>query len=194
MAAAVALQAAAPPPARTTPVMVAAHDLAAGRQVRDGDLRVTGWRPGTEPSDATADPAALVGRTLSGPVRRGGVVGPAELLGPGLLTGQAPDLLAVPVRLADAAGAGLARRGDRVDVIAAASASTVVSSAVVLADPPAAAGEDAGGVALGAGGSGSGAGSSYGGSVVILGVRLAEAEQLARAQSAGALSLALHAS
>jgi Flp pilus assembly protein CpaB len=116
----------------------------------------------------------------------------ADLLGPGLLTGQPPDLLAVPVRLADGALGGLVGRGDRVDVISAVTSSTVVEDAVVLADPapgPA----DGGGLDLGSSlttpsggdGSGSAAGS------VILGVPSWAAERLAHAGAVGPLTIAV---
>jgi hypothetical protein len=117
----------------------------------------------------------------------------ADLLGPGLLSGQPPDLLAVPVRLADGSLDGLVGRGDRVDVISAATSSTVVEEAVVLADPapgPA----DAGGLDLSSslatspGGDGSAAGAGS----VILGVPIWAAQRLAHAEAVGPLTIAVH--
>ncbi len=111
--------------------------------------------------------------------------------------------------MSDAGLGSVVRRGDRVDVLATAgstaagspfSTSPVVTGAVVLADPtgsagPAAAcpGSGLGGGAGSAGGGLDGGSATYGsGGSVVLGVRLWEAERLARAEAAGALTLAVH--
>jgi pilus assembly protein CpaB len=186
-AAAVGLQVLAPPPPHLVPVVVAAHDLAAGRPVERGDLAVGQWAPGSGPDQASADAAAFVGRVTAGPVPGGAALTEADLLGPGLLAGQPPDLLAVPVRLGDPTPAGLVRSGDRVDLISGAGAA-VVSDVVVLADP--ASGPTA---ADGFGGLGTGAAASGGaGGVLVVGVFAGQAGRLAAAQSAGPLSLAVH--
>ena len=202
LAAAVALARLAPAPPQLVPVLVAAHDIAAGHRLGPDDLELAGWRPATVPSDRVASAGAAVGQVTSGPVPRGSALTATGLLGPGVLSGQPPDLLAVAVPLTDAGLATLLRRGDRVDVLAMTSRSSsapVVTAAVVLADAtgtgtasgtspyveaspagsPLAAGDTAG-PASGSGGT------------VVLGVRLSEAERLAQAEAVGALTLALH--
>jgi hypothetical protein len=124
----------------------------------------------------------------------------AGLLGPGVLSGQPPDLLAVAVPLTDAGLAPSLRRGDRVDVLATTShsSSPVVTAAVVLtdatgtasADSPYAGTSPAGAAAAGADNGGATALGSAG--TVVVGVRLWEAERLAQAEAVGALTLALH--
>ena len=175
-ATAVALHLLAPAPPDQVPVLVAAHDVGAGRQLTADDLRVARWAAPTRPGAALTDASAALGRVTAGPLGRGRPVTESDLLGPGLLTGQPADLVAVPVRLAEPAAGTLLRRGDRVDVIAAASGSPVVSAAVVLARP--------------AGLQESWTGSSDG-AVVVLGVPLEQAAELARAQAAGALAVAV---
>jgi Flp pilus assembly protein CpaB len=186
VAAAVTLHGLAPAPPAQKPVLVAARDVPAGHELGPDDLAVSGWRPGSAPSGRLAGPGTALGRVTSGPVQRGSPVTEADLLGPGVLTGQAPDLLAVAVRVTDPAVLRLVRRGDRVDVLAAATSSAVVSAAVVLAEPPPDLAADA------PSGLGSGAGVEQAGGSVVLGVRLWDAERLAHAEAVGALTLAVH--
>jgi pilus assembly protein CpaB len=200
LATAVALTRLAPAPPQLVPVAVAARDIAAGHRLGPGDLVLAGWRPGTAPPDRIRSPDAAVGRVTSGPVPRGSPVTGAALLGPGVLAGQPPDLLAVAVPLTDAGLAPSLRRGDRVDVLATTShsSSPVVTAAVVLADAtgtvsadsPYAGAGPAGAVASG-GDNGAPAAIGSAGTVVV-GVRLWEAERLAQAEAVGALTLALH--
>jgi Flp pilus assembly protein CpaB len=193
-AAAVALQTLAPGPPALAPVVVAARDVGAGHRLTADDLRVAGWAAPTRPTAALAAVSGAVGRVTAGPLDHGSPVTESNLLGPGLLTGQPAGLLAVPVRLADPAATVLVRRGDRVDVIAAASGVPIVTEAVVLAQVSGAA--DAGDGWGGIGGSSAGlSGSSEpssGGAVVVLGVPVEQVSELARAQAAGALAIAVH--
>ena len=185
-AAAAGLPVLAPTPAPRVPVLVAAHDLAAGARLSEADVVLARWAPGTEPARVAQAPAAVVGRVAAGPVPRGAPVTDAELLGPGLLVGMEPGRLAVAVRLADPAAAALARRGDRVDLLTGTGSGAVVTGVIVLAEPGPS-GDDAGTF-----GSGS-AGSAPSGALVIVAVTSGEAAELARAQANGPLSLAVHA-
>lgn len=114
---------------------MAAHDLAAGTTVDEGDLVVAEFRPGSEPDGLVAEPA---GRLVVSPVRRGEPITDARLLGPSLAEGR-PGLVPAPVRLPDAAMAGLLRTGDTVDVLAAdpqgGPTDVVARDALVLAVP-----------------------------------------------------------
>ncbi|MBB6627231.1 pilus assembly protein CpaB [Nocardioides sp. KIGAM211] len=124
----------APPPARVA-VVVAAHDLPSGAVVTEADLTTAAFAPGSVPSGLADAP---VGRTLAGPLRAGEPVTDVRLVGPGLAAGH-PGLTAVPVRLPDAAMAGLLRAGDRIDLVASdpqgSGARTVAAGAVVVAVP-----------------------------------------------------------
>ncbi|HEU5159039.1 MAG TPA: RcpC/CpaB family pilus assembly protein [Streptosporangiaceae bacterium] len=117
-AAAVAFALAALRPAAPSGVRVptAARDLPAGATLRPSDIR-----PVTVP--AAAAPAgivrtALAGRVLAGPMRRGEPLTDARVVGRRLLSGYGPDLVAVPVRVADAASVRLLHPGDRIDLLA----------------------------------------------------------------------------
>lgn len=176
----------APPPARGVPVVVAAGDLAAGRLLSAGDLRRVLWAPGTAPRAVVTDPRAVIGRTLAGPLSAGSALTAAGLLGPGLLTGQPPGLLAVPVPVSGPDAAGLVEAGDHVDVVSGATGTVVATNAVVLARAAAAGGVD--------GWAGLGGTSSTGaaGGVLVLAVGGVEAGQLTKAQAAGPLTVAVH--
>jgi Flp pilus assembly protein CpaB len=115
-AVAAALQARSPAARPTEQVLVAAHDLPAGRTVEPGDTRIEAWLSGTAPRGAQA---GVTGRVLAAAVRAGEPITDARLSGPGLLAGQPVGIRAVSVRLADPSGGWLVRPGDRVDVLAA---------------------------------------------------------------------------
>ncbi len=123
------------PPPPTVQVMVAAHDLAAGTTLDAGDLVAVEFRPGSEPEGLVAQPA---GRLVVSPVRRGEPITDVRLLGPSLADGHV-GLVPTPVRLPDAAMAGLLRTGDTVDVLAAdpqgGPTEVVAGDALVLAVP-----------------------------------------------------------
>lgn len=129
------VRAVAPPAAPTVPVLVAAHDLAAGSRLGQGDLVTARFRPGTEPGGLVEDATGL---TLATPLRRGEPVTDSRVLGPSLTDGL-PGVVATPVRLPDAATASLLRVGDRVDVLAAdpqgGATVPLARSALVLALP-----------------------------------------------------------
>ncbi|MGY1694510.1 MULTISPECIES: Flp pilus assembly protein CpaB [unclassified Geodermatophilus] len=124
-----------PPPG--TPVVTAAADLPAGTVLTGASLTVTELP--TAPAGTAADPGALTGRVLAAPLRAGEPVTDVRLVGPGLTALLPAGQVAVPVRPADLAVAGLATPGDRVDVLAtapdAAQAGVVARAALVLAVP-----------------------------------------------------------
>lgn len=111
-----------PTPPRTELVLTAAHDLAAGAALTGPDLRALAVPPPAVPAGALRPGAAVEGRLLAGPVRRGEPLTDVRLVGPSLLsalgTGVSPRV-AVPVRIADAGSVGLVRPGDVIDVLAA---------------------------------------------------------------------------
>lgn len=152
-AVAVSLSVLAPTAAAGVPVLTAAHDLAAGTALTAGDLDVVDVPAGLVPTGAVATPTDAVGRVLAAPLRRGEPLTDVRLAGADLLSAHDRTLVAVPVRIADAASAALVTAGDRVDLLAAAalaggppSAQVVVSDAEVLAVPAAV--QDAGEGAL----------------------------------------------
>jgi Flp pilus assembly protein CpaB len=123
-------------------VLAADHDLPAGTALAAGDLRRIRLPAALVPAGAvTGDP---VGRVLAAPLRRGEPLTDVRIAGADLLTARGAGLVAVPVRVADAASAALVTAGDRVDVLAAgastgapATARAVVVDAEVLAVPTA---------------------------------------------------------
>lgn len=123
LAAASALAARSSQPSRASahppsaPVVVAAHDLGAGRTLTPGDLATAAWPRKLVPAGAAATPAGLVGRRSAGPIGRGEAITAARLVGAGLTAGLPPGIVAAAVRT-DAGVAGLIHPGDRVDVLA----------------------------------------------------------------------------
>jgi Flp pilus assembly protein CpaB len=129
-----------PPPAPTAPVVVAAADLPGGGVLAARDLTVRDFDPSTVPAGATTSPRRLLGRVLAAPVRAGEPLTDVRVVGPGLLRGRGPGVVAAPVRIADADSVGLLRVGDRVDVLAPdprglLPPSTAVAGAPVVALP-----------------------------------------------------------
>jgi Flp pilus assembly protein CpaB len=169
-----------PPPPAVVPVVVATHDLAAGRALAGADVERRDVAPGAVPDGAATDPAALVGRVLAGALRRGEAVTDVRLVGPGLATGLPGGEVAAPVRLADLAVTALVHAGDRVDVLAstegAPRAEVVAPAALVLAVPDT--------------GSDGPAGARAG--LLLLAVDPPVAERLAAAAAAATLTVTLH--
>lgn len=111
------LEAAAEQPPPTQPVWTAARDLPSGTVLAAADFRRADFAQGTAPDDLVTDPDGLVGRTLAVPLHRGEPLTTGKVVDAGLLAGH-PGAVAVPVRITDAAVAGLLEVGDRVDLVA----------------------------------------------------------------------------
>ncbi|MFS3127051.1 SAF domain-containing protein [Nocardioides sp. Bht2] len=110
------LQAVAPPAPRTVSLTVAAHGLPAGHRLTATDL-TTVQAPDELAPDGALTASAALGRTLTGPLRRGEPLTDARVVAGSLLAGF-PGAVALPVRLPDAGVVALLRPGDRVDLIA----------------------------------------------------------------------------
>ncbi len=108
------VQALQTPTAPTELVVVAAHDLPAGRRLTTADLATLHWPRGTRPAGTVTDPR---GYRLASPLRRGEPVTDARLAGRGLLAGQPGGTVAVSLRLSDPAAMAMLHPGDRVDVL-----------------------------------------------------------------------------
>ncbi|TAL26050.1 MAG: hypothetical protein EPN99_00740 [Frankiales bacterium] len=167
------LSAVAPAAPPTVAVLSAAHDLAAGAVLGPDDLVTAELPRELVPAGALVDAAAVVGRLVAGPVRRGEPLTDVRLLGAGLLP-PGPDV-AVPVRLAEPATGALVRAGDTVDVLSAAEqgASVVATRLAVLSVPDLgdAAGE---------------------GALVVVAASRSTAARLAAAAVTGRLSVVVH--
>lgn len=107
----------APPPA-TVEVLTAAHDIAPGVVLRDRDLIRAPFSPGLVPSGVIGSSAMAVGRTTTGPIRRGEPLTDVRLLTDELLD-HYPGRVAAPVRVGDPGTARLLRVGDRITLFAA---------------------------------------------------------------------------
>lgn len=182
-----ALQPQQPP---TRAVVVAARDLAAGVPLSRADVELASWPAQLPSGSAFGSIDDAIGRPTTGPLLAGEPLGPTRVLGPDFMKiGVAPnqvELVASPVRLADAAETGLLRPGDIVDVIASAedtAAQTVASGARVILVPGEATATDSG--FLG----GSSSGSIDAGSLVVLAVTPDTAIQLAAASADRRLSI-----
>ncbi len=119
-------------------VLTAARDLVSGAPLGPDDLVATALPADVVPAGALVDPAAVLGRLVAGPVRRGEALTDVRLLGASLLAGT--DEVAVPVRVAEPGTTALVRPGDRVDVLSASpeggpTAAVVAGGLSVLAVP-----------------------------------------------------------
>jgi len=157
-AVALGLHAVLPAPPPTATLTVAARDLPAGEVLTTADLAEVAVAPSAVPSGAQVEP---VGSTLAAPLRQGEPVTDLRLVGPQLTVGQ-PGVVALPVRLPDAAMAGLLSVGDRLRLLStdphSGTTSTVASGVRVLGLPPA------------DGGAAGGGASGLGGRLVLIGV------------------------
>ncbi len=102
----------------TVPLVVTARDLPGGTILGHSDLDVVDVLPASVPGGSAASIDDVVGRMLAGPARAGEPVTDVRLVGPSLVQGWGDDLLAVPVRIADAGVVTIVRPGELVDLIA----------------------------------------------------------------------------
>jgi len=100
-------------------MVVAARDLSPGTVVEASQLTVRRLPAQAVPDGAARSPAAVLGRTLAAPVRRGEALTDVRLTGPDLtrLVASNSQLMSVPLRLADPGVAALLRTGSTVDVV-----------------------------------------------------------------------------
>jgi pilus assembly protein CpaB len=100
-------------------VVVAARDLGPGIVVEASQLTLRRLPAQAIPDGAARSPAAVLGRTLAAPVRRGEALTDVRLAGPDLIQSIShdPELVSVPLRLADPGIAALLHAGAIVDVV-----------------------------------------------------------------------------
>lgn len=136
MAASAVLEVVRPAPPATTPVVVAARDVAAGTTLAAADLRVVRLPTALVAEGASARADDLIGDATAVPVPAGlpivpGVLATAGIAGP-------PGTVVAAVRLADPAVAAYLVPGTRIDLIAATPETpgvVVASRALVLPRP-----------------------------------------------------------
>lgn len=116
-AVAFAIEAAKPAPPPSVEVMVAADDLAGGSTLSP-DRLTTARLPSAAVPKGVMERSEAIGHVLAGPIRAGEVITDRRLVGPDLVAGWGPDVVAVPVRLADAAATVYLDHGDRIDLLA----------------------------------------------------------------------------
>ncbi|MDH2430473.1 Flp pilus assembly protein CpaB [Sphaerisporangium sp. TRM90804] len=173
------------PPDRLTEVLAAARDLTGGR-LNGNDVTVVRLPPEAVPDGVYRPGAQLTGRVLAAPVRRGEPITDLRLLGPALVDAYGPGMRATPIRVTDAASAGLLRPGDVIDVIANAATpqwedipspgpATIAQAVTVIALPRPA-----------------GAADTNTGALVVLATTPDQATQLARAGPGSHLSITIH--
>ncbi|HEY9409653.1 MAG TPA: Flp pilus assembly protein CpaB [Jiangellaceae bacterium] len=133
-AVALAVDAASPAPPETREVVVAARDLPGGTTLGEADLSTAQLSPGVVPDGATAIEDAS-GRVLAAPMRAGEPLTDVRLVGQALLDGWGPDVVASPVRVADAGAVGLLRPGDRIDLLATSADGTGATQVVAPGVP-----------------------------------------------------------
>ena len=133
-AVALAVDAASPAPPETREVVVAARDLPGGTTLGEADLSTAQLSPGVVPDGATAIEDAN-GRVLAAPMRAGEPLTDVRLVGQALLDGWGPDVVASPVRVADAGAVGLLRPGDRIDLLATSADGTGATQVVAPGVP-----------------------------------------------------------
>ncbi|MGH3696840.1 MAG: SAF domain-containing protein [Pseudonocardiaceae bacterium] len=102
-----------------TVVVVAARDLAPGTVVEADQVTLLGLPAQAIPDGAARSAAAVVGRTLGAPVRRGEPLTDVRLTGSDLTraVSRNPEAVSVPLRLADPGVAALLHPGAAVDVV-----------------------------------------------------------------------------
>ncbi|MGH4023932.1 MAG: SAF domain-containing protein [Pseudonocardiaceae bacterium] len=101
------------------PVVVAARDMTPGTELNDAEVVLRGVPAQAVPDGAARATAAVLGRTLAAPVRRGEPLTDVRLAGPALARAVSADpaAISVPLRLPDPGVAALLHPGAMVDVV-----------------------------------------------------------------------------
>jgi pilus assembly protein CpaB len=105
-----------PAPASRT-VVVAAHDLGAGRRLAAADIRVVRWATIQIPTAARSTARQVIGATVAAAMNAGEPITSARLRGAGITQGLAAGMVAVTVALANPATLELIQAGDEVDLL-----------------------------------------------------------------------------
>lgn len=105
------------PAAHTAPVVVAARALPVGHVLARDDVDVVRWPVAVRSAGTQANPSAIVGRRLAGPVGAGEPITGLRLIGPDLATALRRGLIAAAVPLGDPHAGDLVRAGDRIDLL-----------------------------------------------------------------------------
>jgi Flp pilus assembly protein CpaB len=130
----------------TAPVVVTAREVQAGETFDSQALVVAELDRGAIPDGALTDVDQVVGSRATADLPAGYPLAPSLVHSAGALANAPAGTVAAPVRLSDAAAAGVLTAGDRIDVLAAggtkadgslAPAQRIAAGALVLAVPPA---------------------------------------------------------
>ncbi|XAS66360.1 RcpC/CpaB family pilus assembly protein [Micrococcaceae bacterium Sec5.7] len=117
VAAGIAVHQLTPAPADTIVALASARDLPAGTALTGADVVSLRIPPGVVPDGSFTDGAAVQGKQLAAPLRKGQLLSETQLLGPGLLAGTSPGSAAVPLRMADPSSIQLVSPGQLVNVV-----------------------------------------------------------------------------
>lgn len=102
----------------TTPALRVSVDVGAGQRLSATVVEEVQVDIAAVPRDYAVEPDQVLGRQVAVPLPAGALIHLDQLVGPGLLAGQAAGTVAVPVRPADSAMVALLTPGQRVDVLA----------------------------------------------------------------------------
>lgn len=161
-------------------VVRATSRLAGGATVTSSAVEVARVPEAAVPREALTDPAAVIGKTVLGPVAEGTVLTALDVVS---ASATAAGRVVAPLRLADADVAALVRAGDSVDVLAAepeAGAAVVVARGVRVLTVPEPADS-----------SGLSAGPAADGALLLVEVTPEAATRLAQAAVAAQISIVL---
>ncbi len=169
-------RAAAPPPADTVSVVVAAHDLSGGADLQPGDVSLVHLPPNVTADGTYSSLATVIGHTVAAPMRAGEPLTDRRLLGRSLLAGYGTGLVAAAVPIQNPDVVALLHPGDAIDVYAARSTvgpATLLASAAPVVTLPQSTGD------------------TEQGGLVLLAVTPAQAASLASASATSPLFIAL---
>jgi Flp pilus assembly protein CpaB len=97
--------------------MAAAQDLPSGKVLSTADVAQVHLPQELLPEGSFRDSAALAGKQLAAPMRKGQLFADSHLVGPGLLTGAPHGAAAVPLRLSDPSSIQLLSPGQLINVV-----------------------------------------------------------------------------
>jgi Flp pilus assembly protein CpaB len=117
----------------TSPVVAALTDLPAGAEITEDDLKLVELSTASQWGGLTNDPTNYFGKVLAHSIASNQPITDSDLLGPQLLAGLDPSLVAVSIPVANGNVTSLLHTGDLIDIYASSSDVTLAATLVAHA-------------------------------------------------------------
>ena len=114
----------------TTQVVVALSDLPIGTEITEDDLKLVKLAKASQWQGIATDPTKYFGKVLAHSIAKNQPITNTDLLGPQLLTGLDPSLVAVSIPVSNGNVTSLLHTGDTIDIYSSSSDASIAATLV----------------------------------------------------------------